>query len=117
MANVRMLSRMRIVLFVLLTTTVARVQTAPAQRPVMAEDVFKNITVLKGIPVDEFMNSWDSPGTVFEAGFKTDSHPIEVVVNRRDIRRQPVLQRRTLPEIDGILFQIIRDERTEAAGL
>ena len=57
MANVRMLSRMRIVLFVLLTTTVARAQTAPAQRPVMAEDVFKNITVLKGIPVDEFMDT------------------------------------------------------------
>ena len=28
-----------------------------AQRPPMAEDVFKNVLVLKGIPVDEFMNT------------------------------------------------------------
>src|SRR5437870_10162978 len=32
-------------------------QTAPAQRPQMAEDVFKNVQVLKGIPVDEFMST------------------------------------------------------------
>jgi photosynthetic reaction center cytochrome c subunit len=30
---------------------------APAQRPPMAEEVFKNIQVLKGIPVDEFMGT------------------------------------------------------------
>ena len=30
---------------------------APAQRPQMAEQVFKNVQVLKGIPVDEFMNT------------------------------------------------------------
>ncbi len=29
----------------------------PAQQPRMAEDVFKNIQVLKGIPVDEFMST------------------------------------------------------------
>src|SRR5438105_2207241 len=28
-----------------------------AQRPPVAEDVFKNVQVLKGIPVDEFMNT------------------------------------------------------------
>src|SRR5438093_7569919 len=28
-----------------------------AQRPQMAEDVFKNVQVLKGIPVDEFMST------------------------------------------------------------
>ena len=28
-----------------------------AQRPQMAEDVFKNIQILKGIPVDEFMDT------------------------------------------------------------
>ena len=32
-------------------------QTAPADRPQMAEDVFKNVQVLKGIPVDEFMST------------------------------------------------------------
>src|SRR5215510_1986488 len=30
---------------------------ASGQRPPMAEDVFKNVQVLKGIPVDEFMNT------------------------------------------------------------
>ena len=30
-------------------------QTAPAQKPQMAEEVFKNVQVLRGIPVDEFM--------------------------------------------------------------
>src|ERR1051325_5962892 len=29
----------------------------PAQKPQMAEDVFKNVQVLKGIPVDEFMST------------------------------------------------------------
>src|SRR5947199_6844130 len=32
-------------------------QTAPAERPQMAEDVFKNVQVLKGIPVNEFMGT------------------------------------------------------------
>src|SRR5437899_5066576 len=32
-------------------------QTAPADRPQMAEDVFKNVQVLKGLPVDEFMST------------------------------------------------------------
>jgi len=32
-------------------------QAAPAQKPQMAEDVFKNIQVLKGVPVDEFMDT------------------------------------------------------------
>ena len=35
-------------------------QTAPAgqaQRPQMAEEVFMNVQVLKGIPVDEFMDT------------------------------------------------------------
>jgi len=30
---------------------------SPAQRTLMAEDVFKNVQVLKGIPVDEFMDT------------------------------------------------------------
>ena len=32
-------------------------QAVPPQRPPMAEEVFKNIQVLKGIPVDEFMGT------------------------------------------------------------
>ena len=32
-------------------------QTVPAQRPPMAEEVFKNLQVLKGIPVNEFMET------------------------------------------------------------
>lgn len=32
-------------------------QRAAAQRPVMAEDVFTNVTELRGIPVDEFMGT------------------------------------------------------------
>jgi len=41
---------------VLLTSTIASTQPAD-QRPKMAEDVFKNIQVLKGIPVNEFMDT------------------------------------------------------------
>jgi hypothetical protein len=29
----------------------------PAQKPLMAEDVFKNVQVLKGIPVNQFMET------------------------------------------------------------
>ncbi len=32
-------------------------QAAPAQKPPMAEEVFKNIQVLKGVPADEFLGS------------------------------------------------------------
>src|SRR5579862_4751900 len=32
-------------------------QAAPEPKPPMAEEVFKNVQVLKGIPVDEFMNT------------------------------------------------------------
>src|SRR6188472_358708 len=32
-------------------------QAAPRQKPQMAEEVFKNVQVLKGIPVDEFMST------------------------------------------------------------
>jgi hypothetical protein len=49
---------------------------AAAQRPQMAEEVFKNVTVLKGIPVDEFM---DTMG-MFAAALSfncTDCHAID----------------------------------------
>ncbi len=41
----------------LLGVTLAGGQTAPVQRQPMAEEVFKNVHVLKGIPVDEFMGT------------------------------------------------------------
>ncbi len=39
-----------------LHVAVASAQTAPA-KPLMSEQAFKNVTVLKGIPVDEFMDT------------------------------------------------------------
>ena len=36
---------------------VAAPQPGPQQKPKMAEEVFKNIQVLKGIPVDDFMGT------------------------------------------------------------
>lgn len=41
----------------LLCGTLASGQTAPPQKPQMAEDVLKNIQVLRGIPMDEFMGT------------------------------------------------------------
>ena len=35
----------------------ARAQNAAQQKPLMAEDVFKNVQVLKGIPVNQFMDT------------------------------------------------------------
>src|SRR5207302_10840761 len=35
----------------------AHAQTVAPPKPQMSEDVFKNVQVLKGIPVDEFMNT------------------------------------------------------------
>ena len=32
-------------------------QAGQGQRPQMSEDVFKNVQILKGIPVDEFMDT------------------------------------------------------------
>src|SRR5437899_970222 len=32
-------------------------QTASTQKPVMAEDILKNVQVLRGIPLDEFMGT------------------------------------------------------------
>src|SRR5579862_1901909 len=41
----------------LLGVALAVGQTAPEQKPVMAEDVFKNVQILKGIPVSQFMEA------------------------------------------------------------
>ena len=37
--------------------TISMTQTAQAPKPQMAEEAFKNVTALKGIPVDEFMDT------------------------------------------------------------
>ena len=55
----------RIILGVMVTTVAACLlgavlaggQAVPAAKPVMAEDVFKNVQVLKGIPVSQFMEA------------------------------------------------------------
>jgi photosynthetic reaction center cytochrome c subunit len=39
----------------LFTVALASAQAQPEQKPVMAEQAFKNVRVLKGIPVDQFM--------------------------------------------------------------
>jgi outer membrane lipoprotein-sorting protein len=41
----------------LLAAAVAKGQPAPAQKTLLAENVFKNVQVLKGIPVGEFMDT------------------------------------------------------------
>src|SRR5215469_3625795 len=39
------------------TATLATAQTASQEKPLLAEQVFKNVQVLKGIPVDDFMET------------------------------------------------------------
>ena len=41
----------------LLVAAPAAAQTAPQEKPLMVEDVFKNVQVLKGIPVNQFMDT------------------------------------------------------------
>ena len=43
------------ILACLLVSATTYGQTSPAERPQMADEVFKNIQVLKGIPVNEFL--------------------------------------------------------------
>ena len=52
----RVLGTMTAIVLWLLSTAPANGQAAPA-RQLMSEQAFKNVTVLKGIPVDEFMNT------------------------------------------------------------
>jgi hypothetical protein len=65
-------------------------QAAPAQAPPMAETVFKNIQVLKGIPVDEFM---DTMGMFAAATAKdcTGCHVGDILV-RREAFAEPTAQ-------------------------
>ena len=59
----------------------APAQTASQEKPLLAEQVFKNVQVLKGIPVDEFM---DTMGMFASAlGYDcTSCHSPEVLQNR-----------------------------------
>jgi len=65
-----------------LSVVLAGSQAGPAQ-PQMAESVFKNIQVLKGIPVDEFM---DTMGMFAAATTKdcTGCHSIDILSGSRD---------------------------------
>ena len=46
-----------IVVTSLLRSTPTSAQTAPEEKPQMADDVFKNVQVLRGLTVDEFMGT------------------------------------------------------------
>src|SRR5580658_3150788 len=51
------LRSIEITVIALLVAGLAFAQTAPPQKPLMAEQVFKNVRALKGIPVDDFMET------------------------------------------------------------
>ena len=69
-------------------------QSEPGQNPPMAETVFKNIQVLKGIPVDEFM---DTMGMFAAATAKdcTGCHAPNILAGSRDAFAEttPMIQR------------------------
>ena len=46
-----------VLVFGFLDTSLANGQAVPEQKPLLAEQVFKNVQVLKGIPVDEFLET------------------------------------------------------------
>ena len=75
-------------------------QAAPAQTPQMAEEVFKNVQVLKGIPVDEFMSTMG----IFSAALgmscedchaandsKWENYALDTSVRKRTARRMIVM--------------------------
>jgi hypothetical protein len=70
----------------LLSVVSARSQTGPGE-PQMAEAVFKNVQVLKGIPVNEFI---DTMGMFAAATAKdcTGCHAPEVLTESRDASRR-----------------------------
>lgn len=53
----RVLTATGTVVAYLLVVASAMAQTAPQEKPLMVEDFFKNIQVLKGIPVNQFMDT------------------------------------------------------------
>ena len=79
----------------LVRVVLAGSQGAPAERPVMAEDVFKNIQVLKGIPADEFMGTMsvfsaalgESCETCHDGSGGWASYALDTVPRKRTARR------------------------------
>jgi photosynthetic reaction center cytochrome c subunit len=53
----RMVSILKVGAGCLLAVTLANAQAAPQEKPLMADDVFKNIQVLRGLTVDQFMGT------------------------------------------------------------
>jgi photosynthetic reaction center cytochrome c subunit len=70
-------------------------QAVPAEKPLMAEDVFKNIQVLKGIPADEFMGTMsvfsaalgESCETCHDGKDGWASYALDTVPRKRTARR------------------------------
>ena len=59
-------------LVILSVMATAAVSVLRAQRPPVAEDVFKNVQVLKGIPVNQFMETMG----VFSASLRGSQRPL-----------------------------------------
>src|SRR5712691_8927392 len=55
--NSHSVSMLQVVAACLLVVGLANGQTAPQEKPQMAEEVFKNIQVLRGLTVDQFMGT------------------------------------------------------------
>src|SRR5580704_14217314 len=53
----RVLTALEITVVSLIGASFAVAQTPSPQKPLMAEEVFKNVRALKGIPVDDFMET------------------------------------------------------------
>lgn len=60
----------------LLTVPFASVQAAQQEKPLMSEEAFKNVQVLKGIPVDEFMDTMGMMAAALSMNC-TDCHTLE----------------------------------------
>jgi hypothetical protein len=79
----------------LVAVTVAGGQAVPAEKPLMAEDVFKNVQVLKGIPADEFMGTMsafsaalgESCETCHDGSGGWPSYALDTVPRKRTARR------------------------------
>ena len=71
----------------LIVAALARAQTAPQEKPLLAEQVFKNVQVLRGIPVDDFLGTM---GIMVAPGKSADfvilnANPLEDIANTRKI--------------------------------
>src|SRR5437879_13878755 len=53
----RIVTMLQTVAACLLVAALANGQAAPQEKPLMADDVFKNIQVLRGLTVDQFMGT------------------------------------------------------------